>query len=557
MMRTCRRLLTLAAAIAAGSVVYAAEPTNTSRAYLLNVGRGQLPNDTGSDRMKITLVEKQPDLGDKAIQVEFLPDDSFGDRSAKIENWKPFTRLRFDAFNPTKETVGLTFNVNHRRTTSYQTRAVAPFSLKPGKNSIEIGIDDLANVNGSAPDLAKVLKWFIAIDQGPSPTIFFGDIYLEGAAAPEAPITAQGGAAPAVYTIRGKVGSQEVELTATPQAATNREPAAKAKVAGDPARLARIQAAKMPKVQHPVMFDTPEADAIVSALEIFPADNPWNLLVSDWPLHPASKQLIAAIGADKPLRANDDMGYVIVPANQPRVAVKLGEYSAESDAGPYPVPENTPIEGWPANYQRREGGKPSLDDVQRDRLKEGGDRHAIVVDPTNRMLYEFYSMRKTDQGWTAAGAAIFDLKTNKLRPDGWTSTDAAGLPLFPAVVRHDELKRGSIDHALRVTIPKSRKSYVYPATHHAGHGTDDNLPRMGERLRLRADFDISAFGPEARVILTALKRYGMFVADNGIAWALSVAPDPRIDQLHDELRRVKGSDFEVITAPPGYTPPSQ
>jgi hypothetical protein len=324
---------------------------------------------------------------------------------------------------------------------------------------------------------------------------------------------------------------------------------------GDPARLERIKAAKMPAVTVPVAFDTPEADAIVSALEVFPPDNPWNLLVTDWPVQANSQKIIAAIGTTKVLRYNDDMGYVIVPPNQPRVEVKLTDYAGESDPGPYPVPDNVPIEGWPSYYQRNSDTKAlSLDDVQRDKLKLGGDRHAIVVDPTNRMLYEFYTLRKTDSGWTAAGAAIFDLKSNKLRPDGWTSTDAAGLPIFPSVVRYDELKRGVIDHALRVTVPHTRRSYVYPATHFASASKDPDLPRMGERLRLRQDFDVTGFSPDVRVILTALKRYGMFVADNGISWAISVAPDPRIPVLHDELRKVKGSDFEVVEPPAGYQP---
>jgi hypothetical protein len=247
------------------------------------------------------------------------------------------------------------------------------------------------------------------------------------------------------------------------------------------------------------------------------------------------------------------MAYVIVPPNQPKVDVKLTEYAGESDPGPYPVPPNVPIEGWPSYYKRNEKTKDlTLDDVQRDKLKQGGDRHAIVLDPTNRMLYEFYALKKTDAGWQAAGAATFDLKSNKLRPDGWTSTDAAGLPLFPAIVRFDELKRGVIDHPLRVTVPRTRKSYVYPATHHAGHTTDANYPRMGERFRLKKDFDVSRFSPNVRVILTALQRYGMIVADNGISWAVSIAPDERIPPMHDELRKIKGSDFEAIEPPPGY-----
>jgi len=300
------------------------------------------------------------------------------------------------------------------------------------------------------------------------------------------------------------------------------------------------------------MFDTPEADAILSALEVFPADNPWNLVVSDWPLHPNSKNIIASIGVDKPMRYNPDMGFVLVPPDQKKVAVKIVAYDGESDKGPFPVPDNMPIEGWPVFYERG-GKKLTLDQVQR--LKEEGDRHASVVDPVNRMLYEFYQARKTDNGWEASQSSVFDLKSNKMRPDGWTSTDAAGLPLFPSVVRYDELKRGAIEHALRVTVVKTRRAYVYPATHFASSLTDEDLPRMGERIRLRQDFDVSGFTPEVQTILKGLKKYGMFVADNGIDWAVSVAPDPRIPVMHEELRKIEGSDFEVVTPPAGYKPP--
>ena len=177
----------------------------------------------------------------------------------------------------------------------------------------------------------------------------------------------------------------------------------------DPARLERIRAAKMPRIGKPILFDTPEADAIVSALEVFPPDNPWNLVVEDWPVHPNSKNIIESIGASKKLRYNADMGYVLVPPDQKKVGVALGAAAAESDKGPYPVPDNTPIEGYPINYKG-----PTLDEVQR-KDERDLDRHALVVDPTNRMLYEFYQMRKTDRGWIASGAAIFDLKSNKTR----------------------------------------------------------------------------------------------------------------------------------------------
>jgi len=325
----------------------------------------------------------------------------------------------------------------------------------------------------------------------------------------------------------------------------------------DHQRLARIHAAKMPKFDKPVLFNTPEADTIVSALEVFPPDNPWNIPVDKWPVAPNSKAMIEAIGPSKPLRGNTDMGYVLVPPGQKRVEVKLSAYSTESDKGPYPVPDNAPIEGWPADFKRGDLGRRSLtfNDIQRGKPDPGADRHGIVVDPVNRKLYEFYRLTKTDTGWTAEQASIFDLASNRLRPDGWTSSDAAGLPIFPAVVRFDELKRGRIEHALRATVTKTRHAYVYPATHQASRRTDPNLPRMGERFRLRRDFDTSGFSPEVKTILEGLKRYGMINADNGIDWAVSIAPDERIPVLHDELRRVKGSDFEVVTPPPGYSPP--
>ena len=321
-------------------------------------------------------------------------------------------------------------------------------------------------------------------------------------------------------------------------------------------RLARLKAAKLPPISQPLPFNTPEADAILSALEVFPPDNPWNIPVDAWPVAPNSKQMIAAIGETKPLRYNPDMAFVLVPPNQKKINVQLNAYASESDKGPYPVPDNALIEGWPAAFKRDPATRSlTLNDVQRGKPTLDADRHGIVVDPVNRMLYEFYRLTKTDQGWTAEQASIFNLASNRQRPDGWTSSDAAGLPIFPSIVRYDELKRGKIEHALRATFKNTRRAYVYPATHYASRKTDPNLPRMGERFRLRKDFDTSKFSPEVRTILEALKRYGMLNADNGIDWAVSVAPDERIPVLHEELRRVKGSDFEVVIAPPGYSPP--
>jgi hypothetical protein len=252
-------------------------------------------------------------------------------------------------------------------------------------------------------------------------------------------------------------------------------------------------------------------------------------------VHPNSQNIIASSGAEKPLLYNLDMSFIIVPPGQKKVPVKVTSYPGESDLAPYPLPDNAPIEDWPLNGKK-------LETIQR----EGkGDRHVVVVDPVNAKIYELYIGRKTDAGWQAAQSSIFDLKSNKLRPDGWTSTDAAGLPIFPAIIRYDELDRGMVEHAMRFTVKNTRKAYVYPATHYASRKTDENLPRMGERYRLRADFDMKGFSPHAKAILKGLQTYGMFMADNGGDWRLSVTPDSRIKGL-DELRKVKGKDFEVI-----------
>jgi hypothetical protein len=321
------------------------------------------------------------------------------------------------------------------------------------------------------------------------------------------------------------------------------------KIVSDPARLERIKAAKMPEITKPVLFDTPEADAILSALEVFPPDNAFNQVVESWPLHPNSKNIIRSIGENKPFRYNTDMGFVLVPPNQKLVDVKVVEYPGESDPGPFPVPDNIPIEGWPVAYHRYLKQKITLPELQQRPKKYEGDRHAIIVDPVGRKLYEFFTFGKTETGWAAGQASIFDLKSNKLRPAGWTSADAAGLPIFPAVVRYDEIKRGIVEHAMRVTVTKTARAYVHPATHYASNRKDPDLPRMGERIRLRADFDVKGFSPPVQAILKGLQKYGMFVADNGIDWAISCTPDPRIPDLHAELRKIKGADFEVVVAP--------
>ncbi|HQR08179.1 MAG TPA: hypothetical protein PLN21_15230 [Gemmatales bacterium] len=305
-----------------------------------------------------------------------------------------------------------------------------------------------------------------------------------------------------------------------------------------------------PVLTKPVPFNTQEADAIVSRMQIFPKDNAWNADITRWPIAHNSKDLINSIGPNLKLRSNHDMAYILVPPNQKLVEVKITGYPDESDKGPYPVPDDLPIEGWPSEYRTRKQGRLlTLLDVQRDVINENGDRHAIVVDPTRGKLYEFYQMKRTDRGWEAAQASIFDLNSNTLRPAGWTSADAAGLPIFPAVVRYDEIQQGEIKHAIRFTVPKTRRACVHPATHFASKLDDPKLPRMGERFRLRGDFNLTGFSKETQVVLRALQKHGMILADNGIAWGMSFAPDERMKALHEELRLVTGKDFQVVIDP--------
>ena len=425
-----------------------------SRAYLLNVSRMQTFTAIGSeDKTKAELVEDFTELAGNALKVAFSKGDSAGDRVAKVKNWKPFDTLRFNVFSPGKDTVKLGLNIFHARSTNYQTRIEVPVVLKPGKNEVSIGIHELRNTNGSAPALADIRRWYFADADGKGPTVYFGDMVLERTVAP-------------------------------------------VEVRGDPARLARIRAAAMPRIDKPILFDTPEADAIVSALEVFPPDNPWNLVIEDWPVHPNSKNIIESIGANKKLRYNTDMGYVLVPPGQKKIDVRLGSAAAESEKGPYPVPDNTPIEGYPINYKGL-----TLDEVQR-KHEPDSDRHAMVVDPTNGMLYEFYQMRKTDKGWIASGAAIFDLKSNKLRPDGWTSADAAGLPIFPATVRYDEIKRGHGGACHAHGGGKTRRAYVYSgdALRQQGHqfkpAAHGRAPPAEEEFRYQRLFAGGAGDPE-------------------------------------------------------------
>ena len=302
----------------------------------------------------------------------------------------------------------------------------------------------------------------------------------------------------------------------------------------------------MPKITKPLMFDTSEADAVLAALQVFPPDNPWNQDISGLPVHKDSEKMIAGIGAEKALQYNLDMGFIIVPADQKRVAVKILDYPDESDPGPFPLPDDAPIENWPLARNENSKALPrpgqTLEQFQRE---AAGDRHVILVDPGNGKFHEFWQTKRTDEGWQASNAATWDLRTGALRPERWTSADAAGLPIFPAVVRYDECARGLVEHAMRFTVRRTRRAYVLPATHWASPHRESSLPRMGERFRLKAGFDVSGFPPHVQAILKGLKTYGMFVADNGSDWWMSIAPDRRLEGL-EALHRVKGSDFEVV-----------
>ena len=269
---------------------------------------------------------------------------------------------------------------------------------------------------------------------------------------------------------------------------------------------------------------------------IYPADNIWNTAVDTLPVDANSATYINTIGANKGFHADFGSGlweggpigipYVVVPGTQPKVAITF-DYADESDPGPYPIPTNAPIEGG---------------------SQSDGDRHILVLDKDNCILYETWdSHPQTGGTWSAGSGAKFDLNTHPLRPDTWTSADAAGLPILPGLVRYDEVASGEIRHAIRFTVPQTRRAYVWPARHFASSLTGAEYPPMGQRFRLKADYDISGFSPQMQTILRAMKKYGMILADNGSAWYVSGAPDERWDNdmLH-EIDVLKGSNFEAV-----------
>jgi hypothetical protein len=270
----------------------------------------------------------------------------------------------------------------------------------------------------------------------------------------------------------------------------------------------------------------------LAGCSLFPAGNPWNQRVDSLPVAANSSAIIRTIGPGIGLHPDFGSGkwdggpigipYNVVTSMQRKVRVRFA-YAAESDPGPYPIPASP-------------------------RIEHGSDHHLLILDSSACRLYELYAVKKSGTRWSAGSGAVWSLASNALRPAGWTSADAAGLAILPGLARYDEVAAGHVDHALRFTVQRTRRAYVYPARHFASTLTDPNLPPMGLRLRLRSGFDTSSFPQQARVVLEALKRYGMMLADNGTSWYVSGAPDARWsnDDLHT-LGRVKGADFEVVS----------
>ena len=309
----------------------------------------------------------------------------------------------------------------------------------------------------------------------------------------------------------------------------------------------------LPVVTNAILFNTSDADAVVSAQQIFPVTNPWNEGISNRPVLANSDAMIAQIMANlssnhRSLVTEFEMNYVLVPDNQPLVPIYFFNYPDESDLnggvypyGLYPIPTNQPIETWPVGA----GGQTLAQWQTND---DGSDRHAIIVQPGNGLIYETWESTLVGTNWQASNGAMFNLNTNGLRTPGYTSGDAAGFPMFPALVRYDEAERGMVEHACRLVVAKSRAEYIYPATHHTGTNLNANLPAMGQRLRLKAAFAIpSGWSKEEKAVLLGLKKYGAMVADNGSVFSISVTPDDRWPaNCFNDLTSISITNFEVI-----------
>ncbi len=272
--------------------------------------------------------------------------------------------------------------------------------------------------------------------------------------------------------------------------------------------------------------------ADLSGIIIFPPDNPWHYDISQFPVHPNSANFVASVGVNTALHPDfgkpDEYGipYLLVDKNQNKIAINYTDYPDESDPGPFPIPLNAPVEG-------------------NDPLR--GDRHCLAIDKDAKMLYELYIAIPKQDHWDAACGAKFDLSSNNLRQDTWTSADAAGLPILPGLVRYDEIANGEINHTIRMTVVNTQRKYLWPARHFASVSTNENFCPMGLRFRLKASVDISSLPRAAKIVATALKKYGMIVADNGSDWFISGASDERMpDDELSALKTLKGKDFEAV-----------
>jgi hypothetical protein len=306
----------------------------------------------------------------------------------------------------------------------------------------------------------------------------------------------------------------------------------------------------LPVVTNSVLFNTINADTVVSAMQILPRDNPWNEDISRRPLLTNSALMMAQIVSDlqtnrRTLRVFFEMNYVFVPTNQPLVSIDFFNYPDESDPSPYPVATNTPVETWP-----RETGTLTLDQWQRDVNNAGGDRHAIIVQPGTGLFWETWLTKKVGTNWEASNGAKFNLNTNGLRPATWTSGDAAGLPMLPALIRYDECERGVVEHALRIVVKRTRAECIYPARHYASvpFTSEPKVPAMGQRVRLKASFAIpDTWNKHEKAVLNALKKYGALVADNGNFFSVSATPDQRWpSDAFSHLSSISITNFEVI-----------
>ncbi|MDQ6857242.1 MAG: hypothetical protein M3Z57_09240 [Candidatus Dormibacteraeota bacterium] len=345
-----------------------------------------------------------------------------------------------------------------------------------------------------------------------------------GVAACASPVTAIPRSSASPVALRWTADPPKHTATAAPTPAPTIAPAT-APPPRAPAQTPRPTPKAAPIILHSV-------GSTIGGCSVFPANDAWNQEISGAPVDPNSGAYIARIDSFRQF-LHPDFGsdptygipYVVVPGSQPRVPITFTAYGSESDPGPYPVPLNAPVEA-------------------------GSDAHVLVVDSGDCHLYEMFGAQQRGNGWDAASGAVFNLGSNGLRPDSWTSADAAGLPILPGLARYDEVAAGVINHALRFTVNESQNGFIHPATHQAGVA-NPNDPPMGARFRLRASFDLSPFHGEALVILTALKRYGMIVADNGSSWYISGSTDSRWNDTDlNQLKSVPGAAFEAVATGP-------